>query len=240
MHGISLRPFARQIHQFEPSVLSRRTPKLSQEFKYRRLVPFKSKAQSRINILKRIIPEEYQLKDELLFKCLYFESVNTIQLKNTDESDESLRISQSKLLIHGQQLLSHEIFNYVYKRFKGYALTDGIPIFDLMGDMRATIGLMNNFENRKRFIDQFLHDLDNDDNLDVEIFQGFPRQIKLQLSSRHKIIPAVIGCMNLELGPAKCSEFTREFVIQGRQSSVKDYTHKGLRELYRDHTSRLY
>ncbi|VEU20538.1 DEKNAAC101396 [Brettanomyces naardenensis] len=206
------------------------------EYKYRHVIGFRRRADSRISIIKQILPLEYQMSDFVLFNCIYFGSDNMLRTRYRDEYDRGVSIQQEKVVILGERLLGQGISRYVFESIKN----EGEDILDLLGQVRETSRKMNAFGTRSHFIRQFVNKLESKDQLDVGLRFNSQVPIKIESSVRHKVVPALVGFVRLEQGPEKCDEFIQEFVIQGRQSRKKEYEHKGFSELYKEKLAMVY
>lgn len=206
----------------------------SPAFMYENNVGFRKKANSRISILKKIVPEEYLMDDYILFNCLYFSPDNTVKMRHIDPMFGSIKVPQTKVVNLGSKYLHNRVSSFVMADLS----KNNSDKLDLLEQVRRTAFVMDSARLRTLFINQFLHQFDIDGQLDQEASGRDTRAIKIDQSVRLKVLPALVGFMRTELPSGQCDLFIDEFVLKGRGS--EKYTHKGLEELYRDRITRIY
>lgn len=216
-------------------------PRFSLSYKYNKFVQFRQKADSRINFLRMIIPEEYQVSNTILFNCVYFDPCNIIQTQHKDQFHDPVFLEQSKVLLLGKMALNHELEKFVLwllgRKNQAELEKNGNFSLDMLSEVPRMVKTINNTAVRRKFISQFLNVYENKKLLDEDT--ETTTSIKIPEDIRHKVIPALLGFMILQIDSEKFSEFVLEFLIRGRDSKKKKYKHKGLYELskrYRRHS----
>ncbi|GMF54619.1 unnamed protein product [[Candida] boidinii] len=220
-----------QIHKRSYNILSSpqldipgRPPNIKTlQWKFDNLIFFKHKADDRIELLKSIIPEEYKLDDFILFKCLYDQDENdAAKCYYKDDFGAPVYINSENIKFLGRRMLKlcvvKDSVRPEVNRDTGEI--DRFSVFDKMNGRMFKNYDMCNVDYRYKFIEQFITVISGKD------------AIKIETKSRARILVNIIGYMYFQLGSEKCSEFVNEFVINGRYSTIKNYRHKGLKEIY--------
>lgn len=210
----------------------------SLSYKYNKFLGFRQKADTRIGILRKIIPREYRMNDMILFNCIYFDPCNIIQTKHVDQFHEPVFLPQKKVVLLGEKTLGHELEKFAFRLLTeqnraAFEKDDNLSL-DLFSDARELAGQMNSMAVRRTFISQFLNMYEDKGLLEVDVKDAKSVSIKIPEDVRQKVLTALIGFMALQVAPEKFNEFVAEFIIKGRHSKKKKYKHKGLYELYRD------
>ncbi|KAH3671116.1 hypothetical protein OGAPHI_000827 [Ogataea philodendri] len=216
--------FRRAYNSLVPSfVTERHQPRLPLKTKFATDMAFRRVAESRINILRQIIPQQYMLDNHLLYRASYFSENDPLKTRFSDKWGADVRMDLQSVETLGRALLKKQIHVYLFQQ----AMKSGIDANDYLSQPSKETRNMHSMLFRKRFIDQFLRDLEVDFKLDR--VEAEDRIIKLEQSTRAKLLFYLIAFVHYQHGPAKCREFVDEFVILGRLT--ENYSHKGLLEL---------
>ncbi|KAG7805765.1 hypothetical protein KL921_005297 [Ogataea angusta] len=209
--------FALRVHQPVPSLRT----------KFHHNMQFRRKAESRIKILRQIIPTEYMLDDNLLYYCIYFRDHARLKTRLQGVGGSDVRIDLENIQMLGRQILRKRTYMYLFNEaLKAEQAGPTDDLFDFPRNLRR----MANVHNRKEFIDQFLRALETDFKLDR--ISEDQEVVKLEQETRPTVLLYVVGFIHCQHGEQKCAEFVDEFVIKGRLSQA--YTHRGLLEIAKD------
>ncbi|KAG7823388.1 hypothetical protein KL909_003411 [Ogataea angusta] len=209
--------FALRVHQPVPSLRT----------KFHHNMQFRRKAESRIKILRQIIPTEYMLDDNLLYYCIYFRDHARLKTRLQGVGGSDVRIDLENIQMLGRQILRKRTYMYLFNEaLKAEQAGPTDDLFDFPRNLRR----MANVHNRKEFIDQFLRALETDFKLDR--ISEDQEVVKLEQETRPTVLLYVVGFIHCQHGEQKCAEFVDEFVIKGRLSRA--YTHRGLLEIAKD------
>ena len=197
-------------------------------YRYERVNKFRHKASSRINILKNIIPKEFEISDDLLFICSYFkDDINLIR-----KDVELVKVEQGRILELGENLLNLRLYNVLlFNNNNNNNNDDDNNVMNKLDSIDPR--KYNTWQIRYKFINQFNEILDSKDLLSKISFNNYQLTIKLEQSSRDKILFMIIGIIYCQFGNLKSNKFIDNWIIRGRWSN-EIYKHKGLMEIYTD------
>ncbi|ESW97868.1 hypothetical protein KL918_003252 [Ogataea parapolymorpha] len=209
--------FALQVRQPVPSLRT----------KFHHNMQFRRKAESRIKLLRQIIPSEYMLDDYLLYYCIYFREHARLKTRLQGVGGSDVRIDLENIQMLGRHILRKRTYMYLFKEaLKAEQAGSTDDLFDFPRNLRR----MSNVHNRREFIDQFLRAFETDFKLDR--LSEDQEVVKLEQETRPTILLYVVGFIHCQYGEQMCAEFVDEFVIKGRLA--KAYTHRGLLEIAKD------
>jgi len=184
---------------------------------------FREKADSRINILYSQIPEEFKLSRNILFYSLYFGDDLLLTFKNKE--GELFKVEQEKVFDLGQDFLMLRIYKSLFENSKSrdkLACINDIKPWEV-----------NTIKIRHEFIHQFNKVNDSKNLLDqYQYHKNLVKSIKIERFNRNKVLTMLVGLIYYNYGLAKCAKFVDEWIIKGKWTKGKIYTHKGLLEIY--------
>lgn len=198
-------------------------PALKTSFKYDHVPRFRHKADSRTQIIHSILPEEFKLSSKMLFQSIYFDKNLTFTYKDL----QIVKVSQDQILEIGSNLLIIRLYKVL---LQNRPEIDPIILLDSINPLD-----INTLRIRHNFVNQFNQLLDSKNLLSkMKANSKIPRTIKIEKTTRHKVLPMLIGLIYFKYGLTKSSKFIDEWVIRGRWSNTEKYNHKGLLEIYTD------
>ncbi|GME78200.1 unnamed protein product [Ambrosiozyma monospora] len=188
---------------------------------------------SRVDIIKSMLPQEYRIDDSLLQHCILKNSDNIdttfLPTRLKDQQQSQIRVQLHQVSELGFNTFKGEIYKFAYeeeqRKTKNQLNFDQMDLFIGANQLAAKL---NTRAVRRSFIEQFQQ---NTESLKSQKIRGKNVSIKIVSESRHTLLFDLTGFIHLQLGPVKCHEFIREFVILGNQSQVSDYQHVGLKEI---------
>ncbi|KAG7754150.1 hypothetical protein KL911_002626 [Ogataea haglerorum] len=214
--------FALQIRQPAPSLRT----------KFHHNMQFRRKAESRIKILRQIIPTEYMLDDYLLYYCVYFREHARLKTRIHGLGGSDVRIDLENIQMLGRHILRKRTYMYLFN--EALKAEQAAPTDDLF-DFPRNLRRMSSVHNRTEFIEQFLRAFETEFRLDR--LSEDQEVVKLEQKTRPTILLYIVGFVHCQYGEQACAEFVDEFVIKGRLS--KTYTHRGLLEIAKEDRPRF-
>ncbi|KAG7696093.1 hypothetical protein KL933_003967 [Ogataea haglerorum] len=214
--------FALQIRQPAPSLRT----------KFHHNMQFRRKAESRIKILRQIIPTEYMLDDYLLYYCVYFREHARLKTRIHGLGGSDVRIDLENIQMLGRHILRKRTYMYLFN--EALKAEQAAPTDDLF-DFPRNLRRMSSVHNRTEFIEQFLRAFETDFRLDR--LSEDQEVVKLEQKTRPTILLYIVGFVHCQYGEQACAEFVDEFVIKGRLSKM--YTHRGLLEIAKEDRPRF-
>jgi hypothetical protein len=192
-------------------------------FKFDHVIRFRHKFDSRSNILNQILPNEFKLSDRMLFYSLYYDKDIKLLYK---DSHNYVTINQNRISELGSNLLILRIYNYLLINRNDF---QPINLIDIINPLK-----INTLKIRHDFINQFNQLLDSKNLLHKSIKGSTIKTIKIEKNSRHKVLPMLIGLIHCQYGIQKSTKFIDEWVLRGKWSTIENYNHKGMIEIYTD------
>lgn len=214
------------LFKFFPPVLANienKRPPLKVPFKYEHVPRFRHKADSRTRIINNMLPDEFKLSNRMLFYSIYFDH----DIKLVYKDPKPIDIEQTRILDLGSNLLMLRIYHTL---LTNRPETDPIELIDKVDPTE-----INTLKIRHDFINQFNQILDSKNLLSkISINSTLLKTIKIEKSTRHKVLPMLIGLVHCQYGYEQSKKFIDEWVIRGKWSTVESYSHRGLLEIYTD------
>ncbi|GMG33892.1 unnamed protein product [Ambrosiozyma monospora] len=190
---------------------------------------------SRVDIIKAMLPQKYRIDDNLLQHCILKNSDNIdttflpTRLKDQQFAQSQIRVQLHQVSELGFNTFKGELYKYAFeeeqRKNKNQLSFDQMDLFTGANQLAAKL---NTRAVRRTFIEQFQQ---STDSLRSQKIRGKNVSIKIVSETRHTLLFDLTGFIHLQLGPIKCHEFIREFVILGNQSQVGEYQHMGLKEI---------
>lgn len=214
------------LSKYLPPVLANienKRPPLKVPFKYEHVPRFRHKADSRTRIINNMLPDEFKLSSKMLFYSIYFDDDIHLFFKGPNP----ISVEQTRILDLGSNLLMLRLYNIL---LTNRPETNPIELIDSINPME-----INTLKIRHDFINQFNQILDSKNLLSkIAINSSILKTIKIERSTRHKVLPMLIGLVHCQYGYSKSKKFIDEWVIRGKWSTEERYNHKGLLEIYTD------
>lgn len=170
-----------------------------------------------------MLPDEFKLSNRMLFYSIYFDH----DIKLVYKDPKPIDIEQTRILDLGSNLLMLRIYHTL---LTNRPETDPIELIDKVDPTE-----INTLKIRHDFINQFNQILDSKNLLSkISINSTLLKTIKIEKSTRHKVLPMLIGLVHCQYGYEQSKKFIDEWVIRGKWSTVESYSHRGLLEIYTD------
>ncbi|KAG0673538.1 hypothetical protein C6P40_002746 [Pichia californica] len=183
------------------SNIEMKKPILNIPFKYNHVIRFRHKADSRTHIINSLLPNEFKLSTKFLFKSIYFHN----DLKFIYKDLKLIKINQNKILEIGSNLL---ILRLYLNLLKNRSELNSIKLLDSINPFE-----FNTLKIRHDFINQFNQILDSKNLLSkIKINSKIINTIKIEKSTRHKVLPMLIGLIHCQYGSEKSKKFIDEWV----------------------------